>query len=146
MARLLPYADALLIALVRAAIPDAEAGTLVPADLPNNPRPFVLVHRVGGAAIDPQFLDQATVDVQAFADTRTGAADLAETVRVALFEAYRTQQVNQHGHIAYYRETSGPSEVRTADQPDQLYRFQATYSLALRPPRPTTEKEHTSHG
>lgn len=136
MPRLLPYADSLLIGIVRAALPGVEVGTLVPADLPSNPRLFVLLHRVGGAAIDLQFLDRATVDVQTYAPTRRGAADLADDVRTVLFTAYRIQHATPEGHIAYFREVAGPSELRTANQPDALYRFQATYTASLRPPRP----------
>jgi hypothetical protein len=134
--RLLPYADALVTGIVRAALPGVEVGTLVPADLYPAPRPFVLAHRVGGAAIDPRFLDSATVDVQAFAPTRRGAADLAEVVRVALFDAWRVQLVTPDGHLASFREIAGPAELRTANQPDSLYRFQATYAVSIRPPRP----------
>lgn len=137
MTRLLPYADSLLANIVRDALPEVEVGTLVPADLPSDPRPFVLLHRVGGAAIDLQFLDSATVDVQAYAGTRRGAAELVEEVRAALFHAWRGQRVTEEGHIAYVREITGPSELRTSNQADSLYRFQATYSLALRPPRPS---------
>jgi hypothetical protein len=130
----LPYADGLVVAILRAAL-TAEVGTLVPHDLYGSPRPFVLARRVGGAAILPGHLDGATVDVQAYAATRRAAAELAELARTALYVAWRDQTVFPDGHVAGYGEISGPAELRTNGQPDGLYRFQATYSLALRPPR-----------
>lgn len=136
MPRLLPYADDLLCGIVRATVPDTEVGTLVPADLAANPRRFVYLHRVGGAALDLEFLDVATVDVQTFAATRRGAADLADDVRAALYLAWRGQLVTAEGHLAAFREITGPSELRTGNQPDSLYRFQATYAASIRPPRP----------
>lgn len=70
MPRLLPYTDSSLCNLICAALSGVEVGTLVPATLPTDPRPFVLAHRVGGAATDFQFLDVPTIDLQAF--TRHG--------------------------------------------------------------------------
>ncbi|MCO1575364.1 hypothetical protein M8C13_06265 [Crossiella sp. SN42] len=130
-----PSAEKLLIGLLREQLPGVQVVTLIPA--PEVRRlPLVWVHRTGGAATHPLWLDQAAVSVECWAQQRTAAAELAQSARTALWAAYRTQAERPQGHIASYAEVSGPSEVRTRDQPDQLHRYLATYTLGIRPPRP----------
>jgi len=132
--RLLPDAERLALALLRPAFPGVGFGTLIPDDVADR-LPFVVVRRVGGAAIDSRFLDQPVMSVDVWHTSRAGAADLAEDVRVALFQAWERQTVTDFGHLAYFREEASPSELRTNDQPDTLHRYQASYALAIRPPR-----------
>lgn len=134
MPRLLPDADALILALIRPALTGVDVATELPDDLGGRV-PFVVAQRVSGAAIHPRFLDRPTFNVDAWHTTRTAAADLAESVRVALVDAVEQQIVTEHGHVVNLDEQSGPAYLRTAEQPDTLHRFQAMYSLATRPPR-----------
>lgn len=95
--------------------------------------PAVVVRRFGGAAVHSALLDRATVAVDAYAGTRREAADLAETCRVLLYRAWREQTIHAGASVAKFNEIASPSELRGDGQPDQLYRFNATYSLHLRP-------------
>lgn len=129
----LPDSDALVLAVLRAAISDQEFGTQIPADLLAS-LPFATASRIGGAAVDPRFLDSATFDVQTWAGTRKAAFDLAAACRAALLDAWLNATVYEDlGHISSFREITGPAEIRTPDQADGLWRFQATYTLTLRP-------------
>lgn len=134
MPRLLPDADALILALIRPALPSVDVATEPPDDLTAR-APLVVAQRVSGAAIHPRFLDRPTFNVDAWHTTRKDAADLAESVRVALVDAVERQIVTEHGHVSHIDEQTGPAYLRTAEQPDTLHRFQAMYSLATRPPR-----------
>ena len=128
----LPDADALALSIIRTAFPAAKVGTQIPADLLAS-LPFGLCARFGGAAVDPRFLDRATFDVQTFGGSRKVASDFAYDIREAFRLAAANQTVYPLGHVARYREVTAPTELRTADQADGLWRFQATYSLFLRP-------------
>lgn len=126
-----PDAESLVLALSRAALPGVAHGTFIPADLTKR-LPFVVIRRVGGQAVDPRFVDRPSVDVQCWAGTREGARDAANAVRTALLDAWDRQTVTPHGHISYYTETSSPVELRDSTQPDNVWRYQALYSLIIR--------------
>jgi hypothetical protein len=96
--------------------------------------PVVHAYRWGGAAEHPRFLDVAVCDVHAIAQGKTAALELAETCRVALYEAWERQLIYPHGSIAGYEEISAPTELRTARQADNVTRVQATYRLRVCPP------------
>lgn len=129
MARLLPSVNDLLLGILRPALPgDVTIGDLIPATMPY---PFVLARKAGGAAIHPQFVDSAIVDIQVWAKTNRQAENLAEDCRVALYEAWRNQTVVPNvGHIGYYDEQSSPVLIEVTDN---VYRYQATYTLVIRP-------------
>jgi len=131
--RLLPDAERLVLALLRPRLPTVSLGTLIPDDIADRV-PYVVIRRVAGAAIDARFLDQPVVSVDAWHATKLGAADLAEDVRAALVEAWERQTVTDFGHLAYFREESGPTELTTGEHTDTLHRYQASYALATRPP------------
>lgn len=128
----LPNADSLILQAIDATSPTYERGTQIPDDLLSR-LPFALVRRFGGAAVDLRFLDRATVDVQAWADTRRGAWDVVDAVRTVFIDAAHNQTTFPLGHIARCVEVIGPSELRSVDQADGVWRFQASYSLFLRP-------------
>lgn len=134
MARLLPDAERLVLALLRPRFPAVSLGTAIPDDLANRV-PYVVIRRVGGAAIDGRFLDQAVMSVDAWHTSKSAASELADEVRAALLVAWEDQTVTEFGHLAYFREESGPSELRTGEQPETLFRYPASYALAIRPPR-----------
>lgn len=128
--RLFPDADDVIRDILGA------SGVLVmvntPADLMNL-LPAVVASRFGGGSIHPALLDRATFSVDAYARTRREAADLAETCRVLLYRAWREQTAHAGASVANYTETAAPFELRSDGQADELYRFNATYSLAIRP-------------
>lgn len=128
----LPDADALALSVIRAAYPAIKLGTQIPDDI-LSVLPYATCVRFGGSAVDPRFLDRATYNVQTWGGTRKAASDLAYDIREVFRLAAANQTVYPLGHIARYREVTAPTELRTADQADNLWRFQATYSLFLRP-------------
>lgn len=136
--RLLPDAERLALALLRPQFGGVQFGTLLPDDVASR-LPFVMIRRVGGAPVDGRFLDRASMSVDVWHTSRSGAADLAEDIRVALLAAWEQQTVTDHGHVAYVTADAAPVELRTPDQPDTHHRFQATYSIATRPPRRAAE-------
>jgi hypothetical protein len=107
----LPDADALVLEVLRDAVDGQEFGTQIPADLLNS-LPYVTVRRVGGASVDPRFLDRATFDVQTWASTRKAAVDVAIACRNALRDAWLNGTVYDLGHIAAFREITAPNELR----------------------------------
>ncbi|MCP3801853.1 hypothetical protein NLX83_21540 [Allokutzneria sp. A3M-2-11 16] len=134
MGRYLPDAEVLVCAILRDALPDIDVVTLIPPDLADRPRPLVWVRRIGGSAVHPQFLDRATVDIQCWGTGRRQVAGLAEQVRSILWNTHRAQTARAEGSLASYQESSAPAEIRTGTQSPRLYRYQATYSLGIRPP------------
>lgn len=128
--RLLPDADDVIRSILSASGVPVMVNT--PADLMAM-LPAVIASRFGGGSIHPALLDRATFSVDAYASSRRDAADLAETCRVLLYRAWREQTSHAGASVANYVETSGPFELRSDGQADGLYRFNGTYSLALRP-------------
>ncbi|MCK2237709.1 MULTISPECIES: hypothetical protein [unclassified Crossiella] len=133
----LPDADQLVLAVLRAALPElpaADVAPLLPADLADRLRRFVAARRIGGAAPHPELLDEATVVVDCWAASRADAVELGRLCRTALYLAHAQQRVTAHGHLAGYRELSAPAELRSAGQAGRLHRVHATYALLIRPP------------
>ena len=128
----LPDADALVLSVIAAAEPTLNLGTQIPADLLDK-LPFAVVRRFGGAAVDLRFLDRATFDVQAWAGSRKAAYDTVDAIRTAFIDVVYNQTKFPLGHIARCVEIAAPSELRTVDQAGDVWRFQASYSLFLRP-------------
>jgi hypothetical protein len=133
MARVLPDADQLMLDVIRTAISGQSAGTFIPSDLANR-LPYVTARRITGPPRHPQFAGNPTMDVQTWATTREVAADLAEDVRVAVYDAWRKQTTYASGWIAWQACISEPAELRSTLEavPEDLYRFQATYRLVVR--------------
>lgn len=129
----LPDADLLLIEILDALTPDGTAlGTQIPDDLLDR-LPFVVGVRFGGGDADDRFLDRATVTIDVWASSRQSASDIASEIRFGLRDAARNQTVYTNGHLARRDVTSAPAELRTPEQADNVWRFNATYSLVLRP-------------
>lgn len=127
----LPDAEALLAALYRAQLPgDVTVTELIPDDL-MRVLPLVRVHRWGGAASHPLFLDRALLQVDCYAVTRQTAYDLAQECRGGLYLGWAAQTRTPFGAVGSYRESQAPVEVRTADQPSGLFQFQGQYELHL---------------
>ncbi|GAU66661.1 hypothetical protein SSP35_03_03090 [Streptomyces sp. NBRC 110611] len=130
-ARMLPSAADLLVGILRPALAGATVGTLLPEPMP---LPFVLARPVGGAAVDMRFLARAVVDVQTWAESDRAAEDLAAASRTALVMAWRAQTVVPAvGSIGFLTERTAPVLLPEERTPDGVYRYQATYELAVRP-------------
>lgn len=129
-----PRATRVLLALLRPAVAPIPVRTLQP-DL-SETLPVVMARKVGGTLIDPRALESAVVDVQCWHGSDADAADLAETVRQALISAWRQQTVvDGLASIAAYTEQSSPALLPDTTTPKGVWRYQATYELALRPAR-----------
>lgn len=135
MTRLLPDADQLVLDVIRSALGPDNVGNFIPADLAEM-LPYITAARITGPPRHPRFAGNPTIDVQTWADDRKTASDLAESVRVAFYEAWRTQTVYPSGWISHQRCTSEPANLpltgAAANAPQDLYRFQATYRLVVR--------------
>jgi hypothetical protein len=132
VARTRPRTNALLRAILGGAL-DLTAphiGSRIPATMPDF---YLMARRVGGAATDPRGVDDALVDIQTWAGTDAAAEDLAQSAVDTLYRASLTPQtvIPGLGHIANFREESGPVDLPAGDH--GMYRYQATVSLVIRP-------------
>jgi hypothetical protein len=123
--------------VVRAVLADSgvPVGANVPADLLDR-LPYISAKRIGGASVHPQFLDRGLIAVDCWSGSRRTAAEIAETCRTLLYRAWRSQTKFAGASIARFDESSAPAELRTAGQAESLYRFNAAYSLHIRPTSP----------
>ena len=133
---MLPDADMLVLSVIETAQPVLNIGTQIYDDLVDDVTagdPFVLVRRIGGAWVYPNLYDRASFDVQTWGASREDAYNAAVTVRDLLYAAAHSQTTFPLGHIARFVVVQAPAELRTADQAGDIWRFQASYSLFLRP-------------
>lgn len=126
--RLLPDEELLVMAVLT----DCPISTRVPPGLAGKV-PWRTVHKLGGTAAHPQFLDKPLVQVSSYAGSYDAAKALAETARVKLWQAWRTQFRTDLGGVHKVVETVSPFEVRTGTEPDGVVRFDATYQVFTRP-------------
>jgi hypothetical protein len=138
VARVLPDIDLMLVTLLRDGLgTGVEVQNLRPADFLDR-LPMVTARRIpgGGPPANWRFRDTAPVDVQTWAATRAQASDLAQECLVVLCSAADRQAVLPGlGSIKTVVVTAGPGELREADQPGRLSRFQAGYRVTVRPLR-----------
>ncbi|MFL1441819.1 hypothetical protein [Nocardiopsis protaetiae] len=142
MARMFAPATSLVLAILRPAVAPIIVNGLMP-DLTETPPPVGMARRVpGGGAYDVRGYDRAVIDVQSWHTDDRLADDLADALRSALISAWRTQLVIPGmGWIARYEETAAPALLPDSAQgsgtttPKGVYRYQATYTLGLRPDR-----------
>lgn len=130
----LPDADLILMAIVASVEGFSENyGTQIPDDMLGR-LPFAVVVRFGGASTDPRWSSRANVSIDVWDETRQGARDKAYDIWVALRDAALAQTVfSGLGHVSGFSGISEPSELRTPDQADNVWRFNASASLILRP-------------
>ena len=132
----LPDADLLVLQVIETAQPVLNIGTQIYDGLVDDVTagdPFVMVRRIGGAWVAPKLVDRAAFDLQSWGSSRKEAYDAAASVRDLLYDAARAQTTFALGHIARCVEVTALSELRTADQAGNIWRFQGAYSLFLRP-------------
>lgn len=93
--------------------------------------PVLRAIRIGGAQVKHGLLEAPLVQIDSFATDRRGAAQVASNARDALEAA--KNQITPEGYIGWVTEVSGPVELRDPDQPNNIFRFSATYELRTRP-------------
>lgn len=135
MTRYLPDNDLLVLQVIRGAIAGDNIGTVIPSDLLDN-LPFITVSTLADRPAHPKLGGRCRAVVQCWSDNRKTAADTAETVRIAINDAYEKQTVYAGGRISFAECISAPSLVPNSSldgKPAQnLYRSQATYRLVVR--------------
>lgn len=128
MAELANYAD-VEAALVTVLSDLATTGTVTPADL-QTALPFVRIARRGGS--DDRITDTATVDIDAFAASRTDSRLLADTIRARLIAPGGL--VSGAGVLIDQSSTAtAPNEVPWSND-QSIRRFTATYRVTARRP------------
>ena len=124
---------------IAGAIQDAHraafGSTLETVNRVPNPRPaeFVRVMLVGGSRRDP-VTDVPTLAVEAWADTRTRAAELAQEVRSVLYALEGA--VLGDFSVQDVAEFAGPGDLPDPDSGQQ--RYSGTYAIAIRTDRVIT--------
>lgn len=136
-----------LLAVLRAGLP----GLSVQAEVEDQQvMPFVLVRRndsFGTWSGHPDFVDEAAVIIQCYAENPDGdrdAALLSEAVRRTLYAAWRSQVVIPGiGHMSNCKLTGAPRRgadwapaagpVQYADLPSGTYRYESRYAISIRP-------------
>lgn len=118
--------------LVGDVLDDVPWSVRTPSDLATH-MPCRAIYKIGGTAAHPQFLDKPTVHVVSYAGSYDAAKALAETARVKLWNAWRSQTRFDHGVIHRVVESLSPFEPRTGTEPDGVFRFDATYQVFTRP-------------
>ncbi|MGW0929556.1 phage tail termination protein [Streptomyces sp. NPDC002644] len=128
---ILPDVDALVTKALRARLTGVRVAVDIPADWDASSA-LVVAHRVGGAAVDPRFLDRALIDVQVFEPDRNDASALARRARAALLAACQTQFSDGTGSLSGFREITGPWSSGPETHAN-ISRFIATYEVMARP-------------
>jgi hypothetical protein len=126
----LPYVDGLLMAVLRPGLPGVPVVTQLPAPAIRT-YPVVLARRIGGAQVRHGLLDAPLVQIDCFSTDRRGSALISANARDAIEAA--KNQITSDGYIGWVTEVSGPVELRDPDQPNNIFRFSATYELRTRP-------------
>ncbi|WP_435897449.1 phage tail termination protein [Streptomyces tsukubensis] len=130
MTQILPDIEALAIKALRIGAPSARISVDYPADW-DTVTPLIVVHRVGGSAIDPRFADRALMDVQCYHTTRREASRLARHARTILFDACTKKTYDAEGSLSGFTEVTGPWSPGPSDDA-RVSRFIATYQLTAR--------------
>lgn len=111
--------------------PTISFATRTPDDLAND-LPFGMVERIGGTDA-VHTLDEAFIDVEVFASTRTEARTAAESVRSSLRYELPGQMVTDHigntGPVSDVRTVAAPINVPYANAATE--RFTATYAVTI---------------
>lgn len=135
MTRYLPDNDLLVLQVIRGAFPGTDAGTGIPSDLIEH-LPFITVATFGDRPAHPKLGGRCRAVIQCWSDSRKAASDTAESVRIAINNAYEQQTVYAAGRVSFAECITAPAEVPNTSldgKPAQnLYRFQATYRLVVR--------------
>lgn len=110
MPRLLPDAEALVLALLRQGLPGVRVAAEWESDYLQH-LPFVWLDVQDLAEQDPQRSGNCLATVQCFSTDRKSTRDLAEAVRSTLWVALRDQTETAYGHLVRYRKPGGPTFI-----------------------------------
>lgn len=126
MTRVMPDAEALLVAFFTPLVTPTHVGTLIPK---TRPARFVRVWRTGGAALNrvidrPQMTIKATVK-----GDKEAARELAQTLRTALFDGYTAIR-----GVGTVEEIAGLYYDPDPTTGDPAYTFTVALSVAARRP------------
>ena len=118
---------------IRLELPDATIGNRFGSKILNK-LAFILVRSTPYAGpTDPRFMDRTIVDIQTFADAREVAYEYSMRCRSALLEAWDRQTVTPDGaNLSYHSENLAPAEILDTLMNDNVYRYQATYTVIVR--------------
>lgn len=134
MPRVLPYTDLVIAEALRAHLDGTVTVETQQDDHLLQRLPYVFVEADGGTELDPALASRPTVTAISWAEgSKRDGADLAESVRVALWAAHRWQRLYGGGTIARVRALSLPYEQRMDNQSAEVFRFVAQYECILRP-------------
>lgn len=148
LAEFSPVED-LVLAILRADLPDVPSYSLIPNETPDF---FVLTRRVpmlGDWGGDERFVDAGRFIIHAFTSDPDGdekGAILSEAVRVVMRNAGRERRsIPGKGSITELRLIAEPTRktdwatssgpVQFADLPTGYWRYESTYQIAARKPR-----------
>lgn len=124
-ARLPVDADLVLVQLLRGEV-DAPVTTEVgPDDMANPPR--LVATTFASSPVDGPLLHlRAGIQLTAWASKRAEASLVCRQAVAVLQMAWVTQRVVGAGHMRRFTLTAQPAEVRDDNQPDGMWRFDAT--------------------
>jgi len=129
----MPRIQAVILPILRAALPGVAIGSWVP-DVDYREYPYINVRRLGGIPADVELFDRPTIELTVYGNVDLPTTEeLYNQARLAIWRAWKYQTVVPAvGHINYYQETMGPTQF---DSPfDDTWRVQGLIQLGLRPP------------
>lgn len=95
--------------------------------------PYVTARAIDGDATrNLAHVTTAEIDIQCWARKRDAADELDDLALEVLLDAKRRGTVAANGRIAGLEVVRLGSELRTPNQPGDVYRWQASYSVSLR--------------
>lgn len=132
MTPILPDAEALVIAAVRAGSPGVAVRVAWPDDWAAV-LPMVVASRVAGNSVRPG-IDMAVIDVKCGATDRRSASLLARRVHAVLSGAATAQFAAEGGYLAALEQVSAPvhRDMGAPSPGPDLFVFQATYRVTVR--------------
>ena len=131
----MPRVQAVLLPILRAALPDIAITSWIP-DIDQRNYPLLNVRRLGGQRdqANAMLLSKPVVEMTAFtADGIVETEELYETALEALYDACYRQVTTPAGYIVSVDETFGATQFSSPFM--DTWRIQGLLQIGLRPPR-----------
>lgn len=128
----MPRVNQIVIPLLRAAFPDVQVVSWMPA-ITDRQYPVLKVRRAGGYPVNPRLLDRGTVELTSYGNvTYEDTEDLLKDAQIVLWNAVENQTVVPGvGYLHSYQQTFGITQF---DSPyDNTWRFQSLIQFGFRP-------------
>lgn len=128
----MPRVNQIVIPLLRAAFPDVQVVSWMPA-IPDRDYPVLKVRRAGGYPVNPRLLDRGTVELTSYGNvTYEDTEDLLKDAQIVLWDAVENQTVVPGvGYLHSYQQTFGITQF---DSPyDNTWRVQSLIQFGFRP-------------